>query len=332
MKKFGLILSFALILNLVWFANIATAETITLKVQSHGGATNAYRLGIERVIKVLEEKSGGRIKVNYYPADALVSYKEVFSAVSQGILDIGQQATTYNVGTLGGVAVFNHMAWNFDPSKFMKNYRKIGYYDYMNERFMKHNVRLMTNLVQPSGDFVWTDRHPVKVMEDLNGLIVAANTGIHPFLKLLGAKPLTVGSTDRYDALHRKIVDVINMGASIAVSSRYYEIADGITIVNISAGNNCHMMNLEKYNSLPDDLRKLVDNAFLETEKIHLANTEEAQKSDRKVLADAGMEIYVLPEAERERWFKATEEGYANIKQKYSKEWQEFGKMWPMLR
>ncbi len=52
-----------------------SAAPIVLKVQSHGGPTNAYRLSLERIIKRLESGSGGKIKVAYYPGDALVNYE-----------------------------------------------------------------------------------------------------------------------------------------------------------------------------------------------------------------------------------------------------------------
>ncbi len=304
-----------------------------LKVQSHGGATNAYRIGVERIMKKVEDRAGGRIKFDYYPGDALAEYKEVFAAVASGVLDIGHTATNYHLGEIGAPAVFNHMPWNFTPSRFMENYRKVGYYDYMNQRYEKNGTMLLTIYYQPSGDFEWSKKKPVKKMEDLKGLIVATNIGMFDFFKMLGARPVELSSPERYDAMARGTVDVINMGASIAVSSRYWEVSQGLTVINTAAGTNMHIMNLETLKKLPADLQKLFLDAALESEKEHAADTEKATKSDIDTCAKNGMETYIVPPAEREEWIKATMASYDGIKQKSPKDWEEFTtKYWPSLR
>jgi TRAP-type C4-dicarboxylate transport system substrate-binding protein len=67
-------------------------------------------------------------------------------------------------------------------------------------------------------------------------------------------------------------------------------------------------MNLDKYNSLPDDLKAIIDqNAGAETARAFGAAMDAGDAVGLKIAQDAGNNIITLDEAETQRWKEASQ-------------------------
>ncbi len=68
----------------------AAEDTITWKVQSHWpGSSSSYKDSLERIKRVIEERTDGKLELQLYEAGALFKAQETFNAVSRGVIQMG---------------------------------------------------------------------------------------------------------------------------------------------------------------------------------------------------------------------------------------------------
>jgi TRAP-type C4-dicarboxylate transport system substrate-binding protein len=144
----------------------------------------------------------------------------------------------------------------------------------------------------------------VRVVEDLAGLkIRAATPMLTNMVKTLGAVPVSIPAPDTYTALERGTVDGTIFPWEAVWSFKLAEVLRHHTVVNLYAAPLFTMMNQKKYDSLPPDLRKVIDELSgpwgaeftgVAWDKNDLEGVAVAKK--------AGATIYTVPQEERQRW------------------------------
>jgi len=80
------------------FPMISRAETITLKMQGAWGAKDIFNDYAEDYVKRVNEMAGGRLKIDFLVAGAVVKPFQVMDAVNKGVLDAGHQVSVYWYG------------------------------------------------------------------------------------------------------------------------------------------------------------------------------------------------------------------------------------------
>lgn len=78
--------------------NVARAETVTLKMQGSWGSASPFCEFARDYARRVEEMSGGSLKIDYLPVNAIVAYNRVQDAVHKGILDAAHTVTVYWYG------------------------------------------------------------------------------------------------------------------------------------------------------------------------------------------------------------------------------------------
>jgi len=160
-----------------------------------------------------------------------------------------------------------------------------------------------------------TNTKQVKTMEDLKGLkfgdteAVAGQTS-----EALGAVPVIMMEPDIFTGLERGMLDGRWQEYNGLVTWRCMEVTKYRTDnVRIFTHQNLIGMNLDKYNSLPADIKKVIDehtgwDRSVLSGEIWAGCEVDSRKAvleyDKRV---GNPEPYVLPDAERARWVKAAE-------------------------
>ena len=121
------------------------------------------------------------------------------------------------------------------------------------------DVKILWFWVHPPGHFHLAKKQ-VKVLEDLAGLkIRAATPMLTNMVKTLGAIPVSIPAPDTYTALERGTVDGTIFPWEAISSFKIaevlkYHVASGLYVAPLFT-----LMNQKKYDSLPPDLRKVID-------------------------------------------------------------------------
>lgn len=85
---------------------ISRAETVTLKVQGSWGAGDIFNDMAKQWVATVNEMGGGRLKIDYLNAGAVVKAFEVQDAVNKGVLDGGHMVPAYWYGKNRAASLF----------------------------------------------------------------------------------------------------------------------------------------------------------------------------------------------------------------------------------
>jgi TRAP-type C4-dicarboxylate transport system substrate-binding protein len=103
-------------------------------------------------------------------------------------------------------------------------------------------------------------RRPVHTMADWKGLKVAVmGEPTNSTVAALGATPVGLSVPEWYISLERGTVDACWLEFHAQVSYKFYEVAPYMTACRGNATSNMFCMSKETYNSLPPDIREIVD-------------------------------------------------------------------------
>ncbi len=247
----------------VWWSDSsvlgAPAETTELKLMSFAPADHLMNKDVFVPWgKMVEERTGGRVKVILYPGELLGKAKDSYDATVAGTADLSwvyMNATpgrfplhsVYELPFLfSNVKVGNRVIWeNFQEEPALKaEFRDV-------KVLWLHVIPLMQ---------IHTGKKPIKTLDDLKGMKMRTPLGVaSKVIKALGAVPVIMNVSDAYAALERGTVDGTVVPWSSVFSFKFDEVTKYHTEVNLWSSPHFFIMNSRKWNSLPPDIQKAID-------------------------------------------------------------------------
>ena len=252
----GLILTLTLAFS-GW--NPAAADTITLKLATYDPKTAVTVSAIPTFIKLVEEKSKGKLKVDWIGGPEVTPGNKQPAAVQKGVLDMSV-AWAYVLHVKAFEAV--HLSL-LTPAEE----RKSGLYDFLVAEFAKAGFRYLgrTSSATP---YVLVSTKKAEKPEDMKGLGFRTSGIYEPIIERAGGRKVRVASPEVYSALQRGLIDVRPAPMATIVDGKLYEVLKyWVGPGFFKAQNTVLAMNLKKFNSLPADLQKVLVDALAETEK-----------------------------------------------------------------
>jgi TRAP-type C4-dicarboxylate transport system substrate-binding protein len=250
--------------------------------------------------KMIEEKSGGRLKVTIYPGSTLGKPADHFDLVKDGVADMGFVSPGYTAGRFPLVSVAE-LPLLFKTGKGASQATWSLSDKYFKPEFT--GIKLLWIWVHPPGQFHLAKKQ-VKVLEDLAGLKIRAGTPmLANMVKTLGATPVSIAAPETYTALERGVVDGTVFPWEAIASFKLAEVLRHHTVVNLYASPLVTVMNQKKYDSLPPDLRKVIDDLSGGWGAEYTgAAWDRNEKDGIDAAKKVGATIYVVPAEERQRW------------------------------
>ena len=271
-------------------------------------------LHLQRWAKKIEEESKGRLKFKIYAGAVLVSGFETYSSIPKGVADIGF-GPRYGVGSPFTDELFSITLMGTPDvvtstlvvDDLMKKYP---------EYYAKEwgDTKILWMQADPSSN-LFTKSKPIRAPEEVKGMELRAP--IKPAVELwkaLGAKPVSMPLADFVLGLQKGTVDGGTTTKGDIRSFKFTAVAKYFTDFALFTCPALFMvMNLNKWNSLPPDLQKVMyDNCKwgkAETVKFLDKDTESAKEWAIK----QGMEFITLKPEERKKWVAAAEPVYLRI-------------------
>ena len=294
----------ALALAVVWFSSgsvTAQDKPIELKFSSWVSTVHGHHTGVMVPwAKMIEEQSGGRLKVTIYPGGTLGKPADHFDLVKNGIADMGFAAPGYTPGRFPLISV-TELPLLFKTSKGGSQAVWSLFDKYFKAEFA--GVKVLWIWVIPPGH-VHTAKKSVRVLEDLAGLKLRVGTPVlATMVKALGSTPVNIAAPETYNALERGVVDGTVFPWEAISSFNLAEVLRYHAVVDLFVAPLVTFMNQKKYDSLPPDLRKVLDDLSGAwgaefTGTIWDQNENLGIEAAKKV----GATIYIVPLEERQRW------------------------------
>ena len=259
--------------------------------------TNAMHRGIAMFKDEVEEKSGGRIAVEIYPNGVLGGDSDLVDAVKMGVIQMSGPATTVLVQYVPEFGVLD-MPFLFSSPQagFQALDNELGAHldKLLMDKVGIHNLGYGYN----GSRAISNSKRPIKSPEDLKGLkirVMESPIYIDTFTAL-GANPTPMSFGEVFTALQQGTVDGQDNAAPLTVSARFYEVQKYFTDTGHTLSFLPMIMNKKFYDSLPDDLKKVVNEAA-RTNMVDAQRQMEIDFRDvavKKMEDDAGVQVDVI--------------------------------------
>jgi TRAP-type C4-dicarboxylate transport system substrate-binding protein len=297
---------------LAFAASAAQAQEVTLKIHHFLPPKGTIQAQVfEPWCEKLGKESSGRIKCQIYPAMQLGGTPpQLFDQARDGVADIIWTIPTYQAGRFAKSEVFElpFMAKNAESGS-----PALWEYIQKNSQDEFKGVRLLAAHVHDGSLLHFTDKH-VTNLDELKGLKVRAPTRIGTkFLTSIGAVPVQMPVPQVTEALAKAVIDGAMVPWEVAPALKLQEVAK--FHLDTAAGapkmsNSIFViaMNPAKYDSMPADLKKILDaNTGLDFSKQIGKIFDGTTEGGKKLAREANGVFDVLTPAEYDRWQKATE-------------------------
>ncbi|MEJ2587928.1 MAG: TRAP transporter substrate-binding protein [Deltaproteobacteria bacterium] len=289
----------------LFFAPFATAgseKPIELSYANFFPPTHIQSKLPETWCKEVEKRSHGKVKITYYPGGTLLSAPKIFNGVVDGIADIGNSVLGYSRGMFPSMEAIDLPVGY--PSGVVAT-KIIN--DFYNKFKPKPFKRVKVLYFHAHGPGILHSKRPVRTLEDIKGMKVRSYGFNAKMTSALGAVPVALPQSGVYEALQKGVADATFSPAEVLKGWKQAEVVKSTTLcysVGYTAGFFV-VMNLEKWNSLPKDVQKVIEEVNAEWVKKYGPAWD---KSDQEGLAfskSLGNEIIPLSAEESARWAAA---------------------------
>jgi len=301
MKHKGVFISLILIATL-WVPSIILGAT-ELKWVNYFPVPARQSKICEEFIKDLEARSGGQMKIRFFPAGTLSTAPKIYDGVVEGIADIGFSNIGYTFGRfrmtealdlpLGfpNAWVANRVANDFFREFKPKEWDKV------------HMLSLHTSPV----NVVLSATKPVYKMDDLKGMTLRGLGLIAEVVSALGGTPRPIPMPEAYEALGKKVIDGLMIPMETLRAFRLAEVTKYATECwPVGQVYTFYLvMNKDTWNKLSPALQKIF-NEYPFEEKL-AAMWNEVDIDGKQLGMEKGLKFIELPSAEITKWKKAVE-------------------------
>jgi TRAP-type C4-dicarboxylate transport system substrate-binding protein len=291
-------------------ASLAQAQEVTLKFHH---IWNTQAMASVNVIapwcdKIAKE-SANKLKCQVFPAMSMGGTpQQLVDQVKDGVADVVITLPGYTAGRFPALEVFE--------LPFMTNSAEVGAraaWDYLQKYALKEfpGTKILAIWVHDEG-YVHTREKPVKTLADFKGLKMRAPTRqTNKLLATLGASPVGMPLPAVVDAVSKGTIDGFLLPWEVMPSLKLHEMVKFHSETDPSrpalySAVFVFAMNQAKYDSLPADLKKVIDaNAGAAYSQAIGKIWDGSQAAGRQAAKDRGNTFTMIPASELDNWVKA---------------------------
>ncbi len=236
----------------------ATQDVTTLRIAHFWPATAATHTEIfEPWAKKLEEESGGRLKVEIYPSATLSKPNATYDATAKGTVDIGSTVQGYTNGRFP-LSQITELPGLSNSATQMSCMLQTLYDDGVISSEYEDTHLLFMMGTGPAG--IHTIDKAIRTPDDLKGLRMRRPSAIAgDIIEAAGGTPVGLPVTDIYTSLQRGVLDGFSLPWDATGSFRLIELTNTHTNTPFYSSAILVTMNKDKYENLPADLKKVID-------------------------------------------------------------------------
>ncbi len=235
------------------------AGTIELSYANFPPPSTFPHVQMVRWIKEVEKRTNGKVKFKVFPGGSLLGGKNMVDGIIAGQADIGCTCTAYQPGrfvVLNATALPLGIPNGLVGSKVLMDL----YLKYKPKSFSKLKVlTLFTN--SPSNIM---SKKALPTLASLKGVNLRASGGAAQILRAWGANQVGMPMPATPEALQKGVVQGLFSSLEVLKDFKFAEYCRFVTLTNTGIYPFAVFMNLDKWNSLPKDVQKVMDDLFRE--------------------------------------------------------------------
>lgn len=250
-------------------------------------------------MEFVEKESGGRIKATKYADGQLGNINEAMEAVQMGVVQM-----TFPV--LTDLAAFDKRLLVIDLPFLFPDFDTA--FKVLHGGLGEKIEPILENLgfkacgyVTNGSRSISNNRGPIHTPEDLKGLkLRTMQNQMHiAVFRALGANPTPLSYSELYTALQQGVVDGQENAALLMTDVKLHEVQKYYSLTRHIVSVICPIMNKSWYDSLPDDLKKVVDDGLKLYEQKCTEYFNIAEVAALEEMRTSGVQINDLTNEER---------------------------------
>lgn len=281
----------------------AAPSTVTIKLAHVNAVTHVINLSAEKFKQLVEQKSGGRIKVQIYPASQLGNEKELAEGVKMGTVDMVHISSGGLAQFLPKMGVFD-CGYIFRTQQHQRNVLrgKIGK-SFRDELIAKSGTRILQYYYQGERDLTTTSRQ-VSKPADLKGMKIRTPDvkSYVETIRAMGAVPTPIPFNELFTALQLNLVDGQENPLPTILAMKFNEVQKFVTLTRHMMAPGVLAMNEKLYKSLSAKDQKLIQQCADEAMDYHDATIAKQQDDALAELKKLGMTVVVPTEEAMNEW------------------------------
>ncbi|MFW5854104.1 MAG: TRAP transporter substrate-binding protein [Thermodesulfobacteriota bacterium] len=253
---------------------------------------------MERWKDEVEKRTGGKVAINTFPGGTLLGAKNMMDGVIAGQADIGCLSMAYQPGRffvtnaaslplgIPDARVGSLVLWDL-------------YQKYTPESFDK--VKVLTMFTTAPANIMC--KKPVRKLTDLKGLDLRASGGAAEILKAWGANQVGMPMSATPEALQKGVVEGLFSSLEVMKDLKFAEVCKYVTITDAVIYPFAVVMNLDRWNSLPEDVQKVMEDLGREQAEWTGAYMDDHVQAAMKWSKDThDVNVIVLSQEEKAEW------------------------------
>jgi len=339
-RRIMLVTAVFCVVALALSATNAVAKDKTYKWVGQAFCGRSLRIfeSIDQLIYMIDKYTDGRLKVECKQAGEIVPANQVFDAAGQGIIDFGHGCPCVAKAKAYGAQWFCDAPGAQSPIEEVIWYYNGGGKELFEEIMeKKYNTHPIACNIFSSEVWVFSNKE-IKTIDDLKGLKMRAAGTRGEVLQAMGASVVVLPGGEIVPAMERGVIDAMEygnlhitypLGFNDVTKYLYYHPAKSTSPFNFWA------VNLDKWNALPDDLKKDVERASkdavflsltwgIEQDLLYMKKAVEEKKNEVRLLpkevamaVDEAAADYYYQQAKKDKDLARVLESWAKFKKDY---------------
>ncbi|MDR1708723.1 MAG: TRAP transporter substrate-binding protein [Candidatus Accumulibacter sp.] len=297
-------------------AAAADIKERNIKFPTVNSADHPQTLGAQKMAEIIEQKTGGKIKVKVFPNGTLGGEQQVAAAMQGGTVEISIMAPAQLVGTVKEFVVLDFpfaFANEAQADAVLDGPFGQRLMDYMPAKgwvglgFMEQGYRSISN-----------SKRPINKLEDIKGLKL--RTILNPLyvdlFNTLGANAVPMPFPELYSAMETKTVDGQENPETSVDANKFYEVQKYFSGTRHIYNPQMVLASKKFWDTLSADEKKIFQEAFVEARGVQRKASRDMTEKSRKVMTDHGMVLNEIEPAEMARLRDAAKP----VTEKYAKQ------------
>jgi tripartite ATP-independent transporter DctP family solute receptor len=277
---------------------VAQAQVKTIKFANQNAKGHPIVMGMEKFAELVEQKSGGKMKVSVFPGGALGSDQANVSMLQGGTLEMAAMNSGIFASVVKDFAVYDFPFLFSTPKEAdavtdgplgRQLHAKLEEKGMVGLAYYELGFRELTN-----------SKRPINKVEDIAGLKlrVIPNPINVDWVNALGANPTPLPFPELYAALEQKAVDGQENPVATIQGAKLYEVQKYMTLTNHQYNPQSVVVSKKYWDSLSAEEKKVLQDAANESSKYQREQSRSAAAGILDALKKAGMQVNELPAAE----------------------------------
>jgi TRAP-type C4-dicarboxylate transport system substrate-binding protein len=269
----------------------AAAQT-TWTMASGYPESSFFTQNLRAFIKEVDEKSGGKLKIDLRPSDSLIKLDAIKRAVQSGQIQIGEirfgvysnEAPIYNLDNIPGVATNYDQAW-----KLMEAQKPV-----FDALFKKNGMRVIAYEAWPGQGFF--TKQPVTTLADIKGQKLRIySRSTQQMGEQLGMEALILPFAEVPQAFSTGMIQSLWTSAQTGTDVQVWDYVKHFTYTGTMHNKNAIIVNERAFRALDPASQAAVTEAGEAATKRAWKLSEEAGREREEVLKKNGMTVSQAP-------------------------------------